>query len=390
MPTTRKSPLVLFVSPTRDAYGSERSMLALLDAAAFRAEVVCPEGGTLERELRTIGISIHPLEFGKYSLHQNPIWHICLYRRLCRIIRSRRPDVIVINLDGNTPLVTLAARRHRIPVIRFSRFEFKPPARFIDRWSWLRADAIVCPSNLVKDQVLGWIPAHYRSRVHCLYEVNSTTLASPEGVRRFRALNELGSFPVIGFVGRLHRIKRIECIVDSLPQVQAAVGDVRFVIVGGFDGSPSECAYKLALEERATRLGVRDSLKFTGYIEHPAIADAVASFNVQVLPSASESFGLALVEAWAQCVPTIATDASGCREITLASGGGLLFPSGDHVALASNLLRLLRDHESARKHGIAGRRWVQTHCVPAQYAKRFEQIVSKVCKTSTSPTARTP
>ena len=44
----------LFVSPAGAAYGSERSMLALLRARQFRAEVVCPGGGGLERELQEL------------------------------------------------------------------------------------------------------------------------------------------------------------------------------------------------------------------------------------------------------------------------------------------------------------------------------------------------
>jgi hypothetical protein len=160
----------LFINPAGAAYGSERSMLALLQARQFEAEVVCPGGGALERELRQLGIKMYPLEFGRYSLRQNPLWHLCFYLRFRQILKASRPDAVVINLDGNTPLVTLAAAMAGVPLIRFCRFEFTPPTRRLDAWCWREARAIICPSEVVRQQVLSWAPRGMATRVHRLYE----------------------------------------------------------------------------------------------------------------------------------------------------------------------------------------------------------------------------
>ena len=154
-------------------------MLALLGARKFEAEVVCPGGGVLSRELRLLGVKQHPLEFSKYSVRQNPLWHVGFYRRFRQILKLSKPQVVVINLDGNTPLVTLATARAGIPIIRFSRFEFKPPTRWLDRWCWLKAMAIVCPSDLVKQQVLAWAPPEVHSRVHRFYDAYAGRAATP-------------------------------------------------------------------------------------------------------------------------------------------------------------------------------------------------------------------
>lgn len=58
---------VVFVNPAGAAYGSERSMLTLLRARHFEAEVVCPCGGGLERDLQELRIRVYPMEFGGCS-----------------------------------------------------------------------------------------------------------------------------------------------------------------------------------------------------------------------------------------------------------------------------------------------------------------------------------
>ena len=94
-----------------------------------------------------------------------------------------------------------------------------------------------------------------------------------------------------------------------------------------------------------------------------------------MLPSESESFGMVLMEAWAQGVPTVASNVGGCREISQASGGGYLAPVGDADAFAGNMLALLTDPKSASIMGQKGKAWVDQNCNPADYAAKFESVI---------------
>lgn len=365
----------LFVSPASAAYGSERSMLALLRAREFDAEVVCPGGGALGAELERLGVPVHPLEFGKYSLRQNPLWHFDFYRRFHNILKSVRPDVLVINLDGNTPWVTLAAALAKVPVVRFCRFEFKPPTRWLDRWCWVQAQAIICPSEWVAQQVREWLPPEFRQRVHCFHDAFAGHLAAPEDVADFRQELGLGNSRLVGCVGRMHRGKRIEVAIEAFALLRKAMGDVRLVIIGSDDGSPAGMVYFQDLKQIATNLGVSEAIVFAGYRPADTMPAAMAALDVCVLPSESESFGMVLMEAWAQGVPTLASDVAGCGEITRASGGGLLAPVGDAVAFARNLRALLSDSERSEAMGLRGKAWVEKTCTPAGYANRFNAVI---------------
>lgn len=366
---------VLFISPADAAYGSERSMLALLQARQFEAEVVCPGGGALEHELCQLGIKVHPLEFGKYSLRQNPLWHLGFYRRLRQILKTSQPDAVVINLDGNTPLVTLAAAVARVPLIRFCRFEFQPPTRWLDRWCWLQTRAIICPSDLVKQQVLDWAPANFHSRVHRFYEAYTGRDATVEEVAMFRRQLELGETRLIGCVGRLHRGKRIEVAIRALSVVRERLDDVRLLVIGEHDGSSAGVAYEAELRRLANDLNLADAVIFAGYLSAEQIPAALAACSVCVLPSESESFGMVLMEAWAQGVPTVASDISGCGEISRASGGGHLAPIGDVQAFADQLMDFLTNPGTSSKYGQKGRAWVEQHCRPNSYATQFESVL---------------
>jgi glycosyltransferase involved in cell wall biosynthesis len=371
----------LFVSPAAAAYGSERSMLALLKARRFQAEVVCPDDGALNRELVALGIKVYPLEFNRFALRQNPLWHVAFFRRFRRILKVSQPDVVVINLDGNTPLVTLASVRAGIPIVRFCRFEFKPPTRWIDRWCWLKAKAIICPSELVKQQVLAWAPPELHSRVHRLYDSYAGRVAAPLETAAFRQKFGLEDDKIVGCVGRLDRGKRIEIAIKALAEARKQVGNARLMVIGG-DGSPAETAYKEELQQMATDLGVREAVTFTGYRPAEEVPAAIASFDVCVLPSESESFGMVLMEAWAQGVPTVASNVGGCCEISQASGGGYLAPVGDAGAFAGRLLALLTNPESAAAMGQKGKTWVDQSCAPAEYAAKFESVIN-ACKSDT-------
>lgn len=372
----------LFISPAGVAYGSERSMLALLKARQFEAEVVCPGGGVLEQELQESKIRVYPLEFGKYSVKQNPLWHLGFYRRLRKILDESRPDVLVINLDGNTPLVTLAAVRAGIPVIRFCRFEFKPPTRWIDRWCWLKAAAIICPSEAVKRQVLAWLPLECHSRVHRLYDPFVGRAATSSEVAAFRQEFRLGDDKVIGCIGRLHRGKRIETAIRALAEVRERVSNARLLVIGGA-GSPDETAYQTELKQLAADLGVDEAVVFTGYRSSEAMPAAIAALDVCVLTSESESFGMVLMEAWAQGVPTVASSIGGCNEIAQASKGGHLAPVGDAGVFACHLLTLLSDPQTARTMGRKGQAWVFESCAAADYASKFHSAL-RACSFSTS------
>jgi glycosyltransferase involved in cell wall biosynthesis len=87
--------------------------------------------------------------------------------------------------------------------------------------------------------------------------------------------------------------------------------------------------------------------------------DFFAGLDVFALPSRSDSFGLVLLEAWANGVPNVAYRAGGVAEVIREQSDGLLVPCGDIERLASALGRLASDSELRRRLGNCGQERTQ-------------------------------
>ena len=87
------------------------------------------------------------------------------------------------------------------------------------------------------------------------------------------------------------------------------------------------------------------------------VEDVLTGADLFLLPSETESFGLAALEALSCEVPVIATEVGGLPEVVLSGENGYLLPVGDVAAMAEACLELLRDDDLRRRFGAAGRRW---------------------------------
>ena len=93
----------------------------------------------------------------------------------------------------------------------------------------------------------------------------------------------------------------------------------------------------------AQELGLEDRCTFTGVLEHPEVLRRVEASLVAVIPSRSEAFGYAAVEALALGTPVIASRTGGLLEIVRDEVDGFLVPVGDVEALADRIRQALLD-----------------------------------------------
>jgi glycosyltransferase involved in cell wall biosynthesis len=140
-------------------------------------------------------------------------------------------------------------------------------------------------------------------------------------------------------------IKAAACIVPQFP-------NVRFSIAGGV----LEPAYFSELQALIQNLKLGDHFYFAGSVtdlyEHLSAAD------IFVLPSRSEGFSNAIVEAMAASLPVVATNVGGNAEAVENGVSGFVVPSDDPQALAEAIMKLLADPERAMAMGAAGKQRV--------------------------------
>ncbi|MCE5249018.1 glycosyltransferase family 4 protein [bacterium] len=159
--------------------------------------------------------------------------------------------------------------------------------------------------------------------------------------------------PTILYVGRIKRYKSVDVVIRALPLVLKHIPDARLVIVGSGDTITE-------LRKLAASLGVADHVVFTGFVPTTEKVDWMRRVHVVVNPSPKEGWGLTNIEANACGTVAVASDTDGLRDSVRDGETGLLFPYGDHAALADRLIRILTDGGLRDRLGRNALAWSQT------------------------------
>jgi glycosyltransferase involved in cell wall biosynthesis len=151
----------------------------------------------------------------------------------------------------------------------------------------------------------------------------------------------IGSEPLVVTALRLIKRKSPDLLVSAFARVLRVIPNAKLVIAGS--GREKDRLMRLA-----ERLNMNNSVLLAGQLEREKVAQLMAAADVFVLPSAIESFGMALLEASAVGIPVVCSDAGGVPEVFQHELNALLYPPGDDTAIARAIIRLLRDKELAR------------------------------------------
>ncbi len=148
--------------------------------------------------------------------------------------------------------------------------------------------------------------------------------------------------PIAAYLGRVAVEKDLDTLADGFRQLIRLVPDVVPVVVGDGPGMG---------ELRRRLVGV--PVVFTGFLTGERFSRAMASTDVMLFPSTTDTFGNVVLEAQSAGVPVVAADAGGPRDILIDGVTGLLVPPGDARALAEAAARLLLDEPMRQRFGRA-------------------------------------
>lgn len=151
---------------------------------------------------------------------------------------------------------------------------------------------------------------------------------------------------VILFVGRLNRDKGVLDLAAAFDAIAKHHLDVMLILVGAEEDAPFGLLQEICHAER-DRLRY---VKFTPTPEH-----YMAAADIFCLPSYREGFGMAIIEAAACGIPTVASHIYGITDAVEDGKTGLLFTAGDITALMQTLQKLIADRELLQQMGEAAR-----------------------------------
>ena len=352
-----------------------------VDVTVFTTHAsVDDKGPTPERENRG-GVRVHFLPRFR-GLTRFSCWS---FFRMC-LERMRGFDIVHIHGIWSFPGTwgTLAARRVGVPYVvspqgmlgdwamRFRAYKKIPYWYAVERHTVKGAAWIHFATEEEQRQARPWIG-----------EIKTKVIPLGLDLEEFAALPPSGEFrdrhgiprdaPMLAFLGRIHPIKGLDVLLRALARVKEEVPEVILAVAG-----PDENGHGIRLQRLAEKLGIARQVRWLGTIEEDAKRGYLRDADLFVLPSFSENFGLAAVEAMAVGCPVVLGKGVNIAPQVEAYGSGWVV-STEPETLAATIVEALRAPEARMTRGNAGRRLVADRydgeAVAREMLKAYEECL---------------
>lgn len=358
---------ILYVVTKANFGGAQRYVYDLATAARESGRTIAVAYGApgeLVERLRSENVALFPI--AGLGRDIRPFDDLTALFSLMRIIRSWKPDVIHLNSSKVSGLGALAARLLRVPKIIFTAhaWAFNEDRPFYQKviiafLSWLTvvlSTRTIVVSEAMRRQILNG---------PC---VRRKVVAIPNGTRPYALLDKMPARAAlaalspglatsdlahdlwIGTVAELHPVKGLPYAIEAMRALREKHPGLRYVILSGGQ-------MHAELEAQIKESGLEETVFLLGHVKEAPIYGK--AYDLFLLPSISESFGIALLEAGLAALPTVASAVGGIPEIIADNATGILVPPRDAAAIARAIEMLLADEPLRVRLGAALRTRVE-------------------------------
>lgn len=348
---------ILFYNHTGKVSGGERVLAMIvgkLDRRAFEPVVMCPAAGPLTSMMVAAGVRTIAIDDLIARFTWQPILlirYVASFLRLMRAARaaaiSEKPDLIHANSVRSGLLMTIATVGLKVPIVwhvhdLLPRHPLTTAIRLI-AIAFSRTH-VIAVSDAVAKRFRGSLSRWFREpRVTRIHNAVDMERFQPDpwkraGKRLSLKLAERNL--VLGIVGQLTPRKGQLETIEAFAEVVRNFPDARLLIVGEALFN-RDFEYAAALHATAKRLGIDDRVLFLGQRED--IPELTRAFDLAIVNSKAEPFGLTVVEAMASGTPVLAAVVDGIQEIIEHGRTGWLVAREDHQQLVEGITRLFAD-----------------------------------------------
>ncbi len=355
-------PSLFLMTNTGDTGGTERQFAVMAEALShgpFRVETGCLQRrGSFFDNLPEI--QEFPLggSFASWRAQRSRL-------ALARHLRSRK-IAVAHSFDFYTNLMLLpTARLAGIPVVIGSMRQLgdrlSPAQTRALAWAlrWF-PDRIVCNSRAAAARLIELgIPARKPVVIPNALPDECFATASPALPRAAKTLR-------IGLVARMNeKVKNHPALLRATAVLREEFPEMEVILAGDGQLRPD-------LEKMTVDLGIAGNVRFLG--ERRDIPAVLASLDISVLVSLSESMPNAILEAMAAGLPVVSTRVGGSPEVVRQGETGFLVDSGNDTQLVDALRTLLRDESLRQQFGGQGREAARAQFGIASIQKQYEDL----------------
>lgn len=327
----------------------------------------------------TENINFHEVNVNPYPLFEYPPYSLALTSKMVDVVRYEKLDLLHMHyaIPHATSAVLareiLAKQNLHVPVVTtlhgtdITIVGQDPSFAPVVNYSINESDGVTAVSE-------------YLRRETCQYfSVENDIEVIPNFIdtRRFRRLNKQhfkqvlcpNGEKVVTHVSNFRPVKRATDVVEAFNLLLKEGLKLKLLLVG--DGPD-----RMQAQRVATEYGINDHVRFLGKQE--PVEEILSIADVFMIPSGSETFGLAALEAMACEVPVVASDIGGLPELVVEGETGYLCPLGDIDAFTDRAYRILTDEALHKRMADAGRQravkvFDTEHIVP-HYESYYERV----------------
>ncbi len=324
-------------------------------------------------------IFFHEVITPSYPLFEYPPYSLALATKMVEVARHSRLDVLHVHYAIPNAVSAVLARQivapQPLPVVTtlhgtdVTLVGNDPNYIETTRWGIVQSDAVTAVSESLRkttEEQLG-IQSPIDVVPNFIDPARYERARNSPGVRRWAKPGER----IILHISNFRPVKRVLDVVDAFLRVRAQI-PCRLVMVG--DGPE-----RGRVEQHCRASNACDAITFIGSL--PIVEEILVGADLFFLPSETESFGLAALEALSCEVPVIATSVGGLPEVVVHGENGFLHPIGDVAGMAASALELLTDEPKRKAFGAAGRRRAvevfSQEAIVARYRAIYERVVEK-------------
>ena len=324
-------------------------------------------------------IFFHEVEMEDYPLFKHPPYSLALAVALHDAVRKHELDLVHVHyaiphatsawvacemLKGERDL-KIVTTLHGTDITLVG---LHPSFQAITQFSILRSHGLTAVSDFLKRETVRDFSVP-ESRIEVVPNFVNTRIYRPGLEPCHRATLAPDGEKIVMHISNFRPVKRVEDVVEIFARVLGEIPS-RLVLVG--DG-PDLPRARVKVEE----LGIRDRVVFLG--EYTPVQELLSCSDLFLLPSMSESFGLAALEAMACGSPVVASRVGGLPEVIMDGETGYLCEAGDIDEMAAASIKILSDDKHRKELSDAGRAFAVKHfsseCIVPQYEEYYRRIL---------------
>lgn len=323
----------------------------------------------------------HEVTISKYPLFDFPPYELALASKLVDVVRFEQLDILHVHYaipHASAAFMAkqiLATYNIKIPVVTTLHgtditlvgkdASYSPVVTF----SINQSDGVTAVSQNLKAETLNHFDIHREIRVIPNFIDLARFNLKPR--QHFKQAIAPGDERVLVHTSNFRKVKRTTDVIRIFKKVKEKIPS-KLLMVG--DGPERTHAEQLSRE-----LGVADDVRFLG--KQDAIEEILSVSDLFLIPSGSESFGLAALEAMACKVPIISSNTGGLPELNHNGVTGYLSEVGDVDDMAANAIHILEDNdrlEQFKEAALNRAKDFQLANIMPLYEQYYQEVIAEV------------